>query len=237
MGYELTATIGQEFSDAQKIEALNRFFFDIKEFAVPVEPSFHDTLSLHLLNRVLNTRIGSSRSLAMVYRYLGEQIGLQFEFVDLHPNCYLKHIESGLSRFVDLSRRGKVLSSEELIQSLQSRATAQGEVTSLCEAVTLDQYVIEYLTILKGAYQQRSNVEPLLVVQNWILEYQPTNMTVRGERAILLNHLGHYRSAFTDLKRYFSFAQRSAAPPELVVLFDDLTRRFAPTKPLEPALH
>lgn len=236
LGYELNALIGPDDSTSQKFETLNRFFFDVKEFAVPIEPSFHDPLSLHLLNRVLNTRIGSSRTLAMVYRFLGEQVGLKFEFVDLQPNCYLKHVENGSSKFVDFSRRGQSLSSDELLETLQSRAQTHAEVSTLCETVGADHLVVEYLMVLKSAYQHRSNVEPLLMVQNWILEYQPSNMTVIGERAVLLNHLGHYRNAFADLKRYFSFADRASAPKELVMLFEDLSRRLAP-KIAEPVLN
>ncbi len=236
LGYELTALIESTHSTPQRFETLNHFFFDLKEFAVPNEPSFHDPLSLHLLNRVLNTRIGASRTLAMVYRFLGEQIGLKFEFVDLQPNCYLKHVESGLSKFVDFSRRGQSLTSDELLKTLQSRAQTKTEVSTLCESVGADHFVVEYLMVLKSAYQDRSNVEPLLMVQNWILEYQPSNMIVIGERAVLLNQLGHYRNAFADLKRYFSFADRGAAPRELVVLFEDLGRKLAP-KIAEPVLN
>lgn len=239
LGFELTAMISPDDSTSRKLETLNRFFFELKEFSVPIDASFHDPLSLHLLNRVLNTRVGSSRTLSMVYRYLGEQIGLKFEFVDLQPNCYLKHVENGQSKFVDFGRKGTTLSSDQLIESLQARAQAthqsKAEIATLCESVGADHFIVEYLMVLKGAYQDRSNVEPLLMVQNWILEYQPSNMTVMGERALLLNHLGHYRNAFADLKRYFSFADRNAAPKELVVLFDELSRRLAP-KPAEAVL-
>ena len=236
LGYELTAMVGQHDSTPQKLDTLNRFFFDVKDFSVPQEPNFFDPLSIHLLNRVLNSRIGSSRTLAMVYRYLGEQIGLKFEFVDLQPHCYLKHVENGISKFVDFSRRGQSLTSDELLETLQSRAKSQIELASLCESVGADHFVVEYLMVLKSAYQERSNVEPLLMVQNWILEYQPSNMMIIGERAVLLNHLGHYRNAFADLKRYFSFADRNSAPKELVVLFEDLTRKFTP-KVAEPVLN
>lgn len=226
MGYELTASLKSDFTTSQKFDLLNYFFFDLKEFAIPVEPLFHDPLSLNLLNRVLNARVGSSKTLALIYRYLGEQIGLKFEFVDLQPNCFLKYVENGISKFVDLARHGKILSSDELIATLQSRAKTKAEVADLCETMSLDEFVINYLSILKNAYQQRSNLEPLLIVQNWLLEYQPANMMVIGERALLLNHLGHFKNSFADLKRYFSFADRNTAPLELVNLFDELSRKF-----------
>jgi regulator of sirC expression with transglutaminase-like and TPR domain len=223
LSFEAQTHIPMELSWDTKLQKLNEFFFQKKDFSVVADQSFHDPLSLQLLNRVLSTRIGAPRLLGLVYVYIAQKIGLHLEFVDLQPQCYLKYLDQGTSRFIDLSRCGKLMSSLELLDTLQRRLQVPSVSSAdLLETVSSERFVLDYLVALKAAFKYRENLEPLLIIQNHILDLQPTNLNLLGERALLYKQMGHQKNALSDLKRYFAFSDRNRAPLELVKLYDEL---------------
>jgi regulator of sirC expression with transglutaminase-like and TPR domain len=223
LSFEAQTQIPQELSWDLKLQKLNEFFFDKKDFAIVADASFHDPVALQLLNRALASRVGAPRPLGLVYSSIAQKIGLNLEFVDLQPHCYLKYVDQGTSRFIDLSRRGKLMSSLELLETLQRRLqTPSISSTELLETVCHERFIIDYLVALKSAFKYRENLEPLLIIQNHILDLQPTNLPLIGERALLFKQMGHDKNALSDLKRYFAFSDRKRAPQELVKLYDEL---------------
>jgi len=223
MGYELQGRIDADDDWQTKLQLLNAHVFERLDFSVPTEMKFHDPLALHLVNRVLTSRIGAPRVLALIYSYLGEQIGLNFEFVDLQPNCYLKYIDHGVSHFIDLSRKGRIFSNDDLLETMQRRSQMPSlRASDLLETVSPESFMVDYLVALKDAYKERGFWDQLLIVQNAILDFQPSNLSLVGERALILSRMGHLKGALSDLKRYFSFHERERAPSELVGLFDEL---------------
>lgn len=223
--YELQTRVQKEASERDRLAALNFFFFEDKKFRCLSDSAKRHALSeAYRLNHVLMTRSGAPTVLALIYAFLAERIGLSLEFVDLKPTCFLKWTEDGRSRFIDIIRGGSTLSSDELIEMLHSRFQMTSFCnTSLLETFSFDTYLADYISELKFTLLPKNEPEKLLFLQNILIAYQPSNIQLLGERALLHRRLGEFKNALSDLKRYFTFHERDKAPPELVRIFEELT--------------
>ncbi|RYZ76273.1 MAG: hypothetical protein EOP05_05510 [Proteobacteria bacterium] len=236
--YELQSELPHGLSEREKLDHLNRFFFELKRFKC-----LADTTSLQRpsdafrVSRVLAARKGAPLVLSLIYAFLAEKIGVQLEFVDFNPAWFLRWSENGRSRYIDVARAGATLSSEELIEVLHSRYRMFPDVNedTLFEPLSFERLLVAYLNDLKltvagvkGAHL--SEPEKLLFLQNALMAYQPSNIQLFAERAVIHRRLGHYKNALSDLKRYFTFNAREKAMPELIQLHDDLVKILERTK-------
>src|SRR5262249_32756391 len=120
--YALQAKLESEMSgssaEADRLAILNQYFFKTERFLCVTEPkSLIDPSAAFRMSRVLNDRQGSPTILAALYAFLGARIGLNLEFVDLKPACFLKlkmKLASSdgqrTSYFIDVVRGGAILS-------------------------------------------------------------------------------------------------------------------------------
>ncbi len=225
MAYELRTHTPFEATPFELCEILNDYFFTQKGFkAIPKIHEAKDPLTCLLLQRVLSTRSGSPAVLSLIYSFLATQIGLRLEFVDLRPTCFLKFVVSGVSHYVDMSGEGRMLSSDDLLESLHSRFHLKAiPAEALLEPVSMERFLSEYLTSLKSEYVRRTNLESLLLIQNALMALQPSSLQLLAERALLYRRLGHFKQALADLKRYFSFHDKETAPVEVLSVFNELT--------------
>jgi regulator of sirC expression with transglutaminase-like and TPR domain len=225
MSYELRAEAPSQASAFDLCHTLNTYFFGVKEFAT-LSPRSTEKESFQslLLHRVLSSRVGSPVVLSVIYSYLGAQVGLKLEFVDLRPTCFLKFMVDGVSHYIDLGARGRVLSSGEMLDLLHDRfhMTAIPR-EALLEPVSVARFMTEYLSMLKSEYVRRAELDGLLMIQNALLGHQPSSLSLLAERALLYRRLGHFKQALADLKRYFSFHEKETAPIEVLSVFNELT--------------
>jgi regulator of sirC expression with transglutaminase-like and TPR domain len=258
-GYDIASLIPPERSTRDKLSMLNRWFFEQKRFQALADNGC--VLERVTLHSVLAKRVGSPLAVGLIYAYLAQQAGVRLEFANIRPAGYLKFVEHGLWRYIDLVRGGKILEGDELLDLLQSRlrgslprpslpkanflsGSLSGSLSGplsgpdalgdqqmsrpdLLEAIPHERLVVDYLNTLKMALRMREAAEPLLVIQNWLLAFQPANFQALGERALLHRRLGHSKSALADLKRYFSFVSRDQAPSELPRVYDELVALFS----------
>ena len=212
-------------SESERLAALNRFFFGEQGFKCLSEPfRLPEPSSAYRLSHVLTSREGAAPVLELLYAFLAERIGVSLDFVDLKPTCFLRWRDGGRSRFIDITRSGSTLSSDELIETLHTRF----KLTSFCNASLLEiysfeSYLCEYLRELRQSLGPVADPESLLFIQDTLIAYQPSNLNLIGERALLHRRLGNFKSSLSDLKRYFAFHDRSRAPRELVDLHRELT--------------
>ena len=186
-----------------------------------------DLAAAYLPHKVLRNRSGAPAALALIYSYLASQIGLPLGLIDLRPACFLKFVEDGVPRFIDICRRGRILTSAEFLESLHLRFDLpSAQASALLKAVPGQRFVNDYLSALKGAYLSQGAHDSALIVQNALIDQQPSAVRLFGERALLHRQLGDLKNALIDLKRYFVFHERSAAPPELVRVYDELRARL-----------
>ncbi len=224
--YELQALIVDSWSERDRLSYLNRFLFDVKCFKCLTELThLHRPSDAFRMSRVLAARAGAPMMLALLYSFLAEKIGVRLEFVDFNPAWFLRWTENGRSRYIDVAKGGATLSSEELIELLQTRYKMSTEASNarLLDPLTFERFLVEYITDLKSTLSG-FDLEPekLLYLQNALIAYQPSNLHLLAERAGFHRKLGNFKSALADLKRYFAFHDRDKCPSELIQLHNDL---------------
>jgi regulator of sirC expression with transglutaminase-like and TPR domain len=236
LAYELqtfirTVTSTEALRDAEKLSLLNRFFFSEKKFRCVVEtsstqanaPQNGQTIEGLRLNKVLSSRVGAPVVLELIYAYLADVIGLTLEFVDLKPICFLKWRDRDQARYIDVSRNGKTLTNDEVIETLSTRfrmtSFSSSQVLETCSATS---FTFEYVSSLKQALGAMHDPQTVLFLQDTLIGYQPSNLQLVGERALLHRRLGNLKSALADLKRYFSFHDKTRSPSELINLHSEL---------------
>jgi len=224
LAYELETLTRHLTAQSDKLMALNRFFFETHRFSCVHEPQRLASPSFALrLNKVLSERTGCPNVLELLYAFLAERITVPLEFVDLKPTCFLKWTENGQSRYIDITRGGRTLSSDELIETLHTRFRLTGfSNAGLLDACTFEGFISDYVTLLKSLTDPVYEADRILFLQDILVSYQPSNLQLIGERALLHRRLGHMKRALADLKRYFAFHERDRAPSELVAAFDEL---------------
>jgi regulator of sirC expression with transglutaminase-like and TPR domain len=228
--YELTSVLPDELNERERLAFLNRFFFRTKYFKCLTETA-HLTrpADAFRMSRVLAARAGAPMMLALLYAFLAERIGVTLEFVDSHPAWFLRWSDGGRSHYIDVTRGGTTLSSEELIDALHSRFEGRSDLSAtvskqtLLEPLTFDRFLVAYISDLKSTFSVYDlEPEKLLFLQNALIAYQPSNLQLVAERAAIHRKLGHFKSALSDLKRYFAFHDRDKCPPELLKLHDEI---------------
>ncbi len=222
--YDLQSLIPPTMTALEKLDALNRYFFKTKEFqAIGDLTLVQDKLPYLNLSSVLTKRVGAPMVLALLYAFLAHRIELELDFVDLQPTGYLKLVYNGQSHFIDLCRQGRVLTSDEVLETLHLRLECESvTAANLLETISFERFMTDYLCELKQTYRERSELAAVLTIQNLLMHYQPSNLQLLGERALLHRKLGHFKSALGDLKRYFTFCEREKSAAELVRVYDDL---------------
>ena len=206
-------------SQRDRLAFLNRFLFDSKGFKCTTDLSHVTRPSdAFRLSRVLSARVGSSMLLALIYAFLAERLGIGLGIIHVHPAWFLRWTEDGRSHYIDVTREGASLGPQELMELMRERYAAAS-----LEPLTFDRFMIAYISDLKLTLSSGSaQPEKQLLLQNALIAYQPSNLQLLTERAALHRRLGHFKSALSDLKRYFAFHDRERAPADVVRLHDEL---------------
>ncbi len=222
--YELETTVDVSSSEHRRLSALNFFFFEKKKFQALLEPMHgSEPWSAFVLSHVLTARGGSTTVIALLYSILAQHIRIPVELVDLKPARYLRWVDNGRARYIDIARGGVTCSTDELLEILHAQFQSDSLASAnLLESYSPESYLIEYVLELRASLRLYGDPEKLLFLQNFLISLQPNNFHLLGERAILHRQIGNFKSALLNLKRYFSFFERERAPIDLVDLHDDL---------------
>ena len=207
MGFEVQKACEGK-SEAERWEILRQFIFTEKGFQIsgsrPAEVGENDLL----LKEVVQDRAGHPLAVVFLLLHLAHVLELPMALIQARHHFLLKWVRSGKTIYLDLYNEGRALSDQELIQVLNRSA-------SNLEVFSSKQLMSQYLELLMGAFERSQNLNQLHVVFNLMLQMDDTNTVILGQRALLRQKLGFTREALCDLKRYFSFIERTHAPVEL----------------------
>ncbi len=230
LAYELQSVTVPEDTESERLDILNRFFFEEKGFRC-LPQSESDSAAAYLFHQVIARRAGAPLVLSLLYAFLADSVGVKLDFVDLNPTCFLRWNDGGRSRFIDLTRNGRTLTNDELLETLHSRFKITSlPASTVFETLAFENYITDYVMALKKTVDPVRDPENLLFLQNTLITYQPSELPLVGERALLHRRLGNFKLALADLKRYFAFQDRSRAPMDLVHLYDEMLRLLSPDK-------
>jgi|GEM_PF-5373090 len=218
--YELASCLPESCeSERDRLAFLNRFLFNSKCFKCLTEMAHLTRPSdAFRLSRVLAARAGAPMLLALIYAFLAERVGVTLEFIDFNPAWFLRWSDEGRSRYIDVTRAGASIGAEDLMAQMTEQYAAH-----TFEPLTFDRFMIAYISDLKSTLAGLDAApEKKLFLQNALIAYQPSNLQLLTERALLNRQLGNFKTALADLKRYFAFHDRERAPSEVLRLHDEL---------------
>jgi regulator of sirC expression with transglutaminase-like and TPR domain len=212
--YELESALGNlkgpEFSLQNRLAFLNSFFFEDKQFFCTTPPF---SFEAQLLGHALSTRSGAPFLIAAIYAYMAKRLDIFLEFVELELTCLLKWEFGENTYFIDMAQSGKFLSSRQLIEVIYGNKVLSETDESLFSI---------YLNKLKSTLPQNIDLNLALSFQNVLIKNDPFNLQFVAERALIHRKLGNLKSAFADLKRFFSFHESDKIPAELLALHTEL---------------
>ncbi len=207
LGFEVLKAC-EGLNEAERWETLRRVIFDDKGFHI-TSNRLPEVLDKDLLiKNVLDERRGHPLPVVFILLHLAQVLDLPLALIQARHHFLLKWVRSGKTIYLDLYNEGRALTDQELIQVLNRSA-------SNLEVWSAKQLMIQYLELLKQAFETTQNLPHLHVIYDLLLQIDETNTSVLGERALLRQKLGFTREALSDLKRYFSFVERAQAPTEL----------------------
>ncbi|MCC7403126.1 MAG: hypothetical protein IT288_01905 [Bdellovibrionales bacterium] len=230
MTYELSA-LSADLNELDRFLLLNDYFFNRKGFQSrpPAGANVRDDL---LIQSVLANKMGHPLILALIYSHLATQIDIPAFLINLPSHALLKWVRGGHSSYVDLTENGKLLEEEQLV-ALVNRAF-NGEDDGKSESLDIlpsRQVIARYLHLLLEQEETLGNKKQTLLLYNLLLKLEPSNLKVLARRSLLLREMGLAKEAIADLKRYFSFVDRSQVSPELQMAFLELQQLTEPQHP------
>lgn len=207
MGFELLKTCEQK-SEAERWEILRSFLFEEKGFQLSSMRPVEVNEEALLMNSVLEDRIGHPLPVVFLLLHLAHFLDLPMALIQARHHFLLKWVRSGKTLYLDLYNECRALNDQELIQVLNRSA-------SNLEVWSSKQLMMQYLELLVSSFERAQSLTQLHTVYNLLLQIDETNTSILGQRALLRHKLGFTREALSDLKRYFSFIEKSHAPSEL----------------------
>jgi regulator of sirC expression with transglutaminase-like and TPR domain len=230
MGFELLKACEHK-SEAERWEILRTFLFDEKGFQLSSARPKEVNENALLMRRVLDNRSGHPLVIVFLLLHLAHFLDLPMALIHARHHFLLKWVRSGKTIYLDVYNEGRALTDSELIQVLNRSASS-------LEVWSSSQLLIHYLELLMGAFERSQSLAQLHMVYNLLLQLDDGNTAILGLRALLRRKLGFYREALNDLKRYFSFVEKTHAPPEIQQCWLDLERTpEPPTRDSTELLH
>ncbi|MBK9041251.1 MAG: hypothetical protein IPL83_19215 [Bdellovibrionales bacterium] len=237
MIYELSA-LSTDLGAESRFHLLNDYFFNRRGFrnrslADAVCPLMFQDL---VLLPVLTQKMGHPIVLAVVYNHLATQLDLPIYIVNSAFSHLLKWVKAGQNCYVDLTDHGRLVPEIKLAHLVNQHCGGKKsvEVDSL-EILPGRQVAIQYLNLLMQLFETGFYQEKLLFVYSVFLEIEPNNLSILSRRALLYRKMRLNHEALADLRRYFSFIERSQASPELQIAFLELQNLVNPSSKINLA--
>lgn len=217
--------------EAERWETLRRFVFEDKHFSLS-SARLQDVCEQDVLMKcILDERSGHPLPLVFLILHLAHFLDIPMALIQARHHFLLKWVRSGKTIYLDLYNQGRALNDQELIQVLNRSA-------STLEAWSAKQLMVQYLELLMHTFETSQSLPQLHLIYNLMLQIDDSNISILGQRALLRQKLGFTREALSDLKRYFSFVEKSHAPGELQQAWLELENvPEPPTRNLTDVLH
>lgn len=191
------------WSDAARVEALNRFLFEQEGFAGNQE-AYEDPRN-SLLSEVLERRTGLPITLSLVYLEVGWRLGLPVEGIGF-PGHFLVRWR-GKEDFVVDPFHGRLLSDEALARLLRE-ALGRDAVFSRAELrpITPHAFLLRLISNLKRHHALAGDYAGALQCCERLLQLAPDDPEQLRDRGLVLEQLECWSAARADLARFLELA-------------------------------
>jgi regulator of sirC expression with transglutaminase-like and TPR domain len=210
------------WSDAARVEALNRFLFEKEGFAGN-EEEYEDPRN-SLLNEVLERRTGIPITLCLVYLEIGRRLALPVEGIGF-PGHFLVRWR-GKEDFVIDAFHGEVLGDEALTSLLRS-ALGRDAVFSRSELrpITCHAFLVRLLSNLKRHFALAGEFAHSLQCCERLLQLLPDDPEELRDRGLVYEQLECWGAARADLARFLELSPRHPSAANVRARLADVAKR------------
>lgn len=207
MASTLEARTHPSSEPAARIEAANDLIF--KELGFRADEEQTPDPSTHLLDSVLERRIGVPVTLTILYAEVCQRAGLSVHGVGL-PGRVLARLgdAEGKHLFIDVATGGRILTAEDcrtLVSELLGRRFEFRD--HFLSNLTPRQLIQRLLHVMKADALQRGDEERAARAIEFLLALFPWDLDELRDRGMLRERIGNYPSALDDLEQYVRFRQ------------------------------
>lgn len=194
---ELVTTVGTNASDSLKhFEAVCDFFFKQKKFK-PLKSK--PTLAKYLLPYTLLSRRGPVEILLPLFIGLCRHLNLNIQVAHYNKDIILKLVVDGKSHFFNFKKACEPLTSEDLIQLVNSGCDCS-QIVSEHDVLT------KYLLRIKHQCLRERSLISLYKIQTYLMKYQPFALNHILDRARAAYAIGDVVKAAEDVSQYLTFS-------------------------------
>ena len=194
------------------------------------------------LDAVVRRRTGLPITLSLVYMEVAERVGLRCEGIGYPGHFIVRtgnpdsegdgHAAADLaySAYIDPFYQGARLDREELLAGLRGKELGGATPESFLSAVTRRQILQRMLNNLHTLFRERSDAQAWREAVDLLLQLQPWDTKLIGERGMLNYRLGRHEQALTDLEQYAAATGEQDLSAGARRLLDDLRLRIRPAE-------
>lgn len=202
--HELRGEIDSLASRPLKMQAINRYLFDVAGFAGNHD-AYYDPRNSYL-NEVLERQLGNPISLAMVQMEVARRLGVPLDGVSFPGHFLVRvRIDDGVL-VMDPFNRGRPLDEAELRQRV--RPHLGGEMPDdealfhILDPASHRSMLMRMLRNLHGVYVDQGDRERAVRCADRLLKLTPDDPEALRDRGLGYFKLGHRHGARQDLARY-----------------------------------
>lgn len=210
------------WSDAARVEALNRFLFEQEGFEGN-EDEYEDPRN-SLLNEVLERRTGLPITLALVYLEVGRRLGLPVEGIGF-PGHFLVRWRGKEDFVVDVFH-GEVLQ-DEALTSLLRAAVGRDAVFSRAELRSINPhaFLVRLISNLKRHFALAGEFASALQCCERLLQLSPEDPEEIRDRGLVYEQLECWSAARADLSRFLELSPGHPSAADVRARLADVAKR------------
>jgi regulator of sirC expression with transglutaminase-like and TPR domain len=173
--------LAKDAKDAEKLKALNTYFFDKRGFHGSRGEYYHKSNSY--LNEVIDDREGLPITLCVLYIDLARRMGVTVVGIGLPGHFIVRHVpKEGEGKFIDVYERGEMLTAEQAKKKAEEFAGREvGD--DVLKPVTKKAIVVRMLHNLLGLARRDQDTDAGLRYLDGILRLDPADGQTRMMRA------------------------------------------------------
>jgi regulator of sirC expression with transglutaminase-like and TPR domain len=210
------------WSDAARVEALNRFLFEQEGFEGN-EEEYEDPRN-SLLNEVLERRTGIPITLSLVYLEIGRRLALPVEGIGF-PGHFLVRWR-GKEDFVIDAFHGEVLGDEALTSLLRSALGREAVFSrSELQPITPHAFLVRLLSNLKRHFALAGEFASSLQCCERLLQLSPDDPEELRDRGLVYEQLECWSAARADLARFLELSPRHPSAANVRARLADVAKR------------